>query len=54
VAQVTPGCKSSIIALGPDLKRVYYFDSEKSTIVLLDRKPAAADPANDQAAVSPK
>lgn len=50
VAKVRPGCKSSIIALSPDMKRVYYFDSEHSTIVMLDRTAESQPAAGDQAA----
>ena len=53
VAQVTPGCKSSIIALAPDLNRIYYFDSARSTIVLLDRKAAVESDIKDQASAKP-
>jgi hypothetical protein len=49
VAGVQPGCKSSIIALAPDTNRVYYFDSQKSSIVFLDRKPEGGPNLEQQA-----
>jgi hypothetical protein len=40
-ADVQPGCKSSIVDVGPDGKRVYYIDVNSSKICVLDQKPAA-------------
>ena len=50
IAAVQPGCKSSIIAIAPDTNRVYYFDTQKSAIAILDRKPAATPDLEEQAA----
>jgi len=40
-ADVQPGCKSSIVDVAPDGKRVYYIDANNSKICVLDQKPAA-------------
>jgi hypothetical protein len=40
-ADVQPGCKSSIVDVAPDGKRVYYIDVNNSRICVLDQKPAA-------------
>jgi hypothetical protein len=38
-ADVSPGCKSSIVDVSPDGNRVYYIDVNNSKICVLDRKP---------------
>ncbi len=41
-ANVSPGCKSSIVDVSPDGNRVYYIDANNSTICVLDRISADA------------
>lgn len=38
LAQVQAGCKNSAIGLSPDGSKLYYIDSQKSKIIVLDRK----------------